>query len=51
MQRHIGQPRQHTWRDWTFLAVLACAIVIIFAIPIAVFIWLLIWLNHHLMIR
>jgi len=51
MQRHIGQPRQHTWRDWTFLAVLACAIVIIFAIPIAVFIWLLMWLNHHLMIR
>jgi len=51
MQRHIGQPRRHTWRDWAFLAVLACAIAIVFAIPIAVFVWLLIWLNQHTIIR
>jgi hypothetical protein len=51
MQRHIGEPRHHTWKDWAFLAVLGCAIAIVFAIPIAVFIWVLVWLNHHPIIR
>ena len=51
MQRHIGQPRRHTWKDWAFLAVLICAIAIVFAIPIVLFIWLLVWLNHHTIIR
>jgi hypothetical protein len=51
MQRHIGQPRRHSWKDWAFLAALVCAIGIIFAIPISVFIWLLMWLNQHLMMR
>ncbi|WP_109487098.1 DUF4112 domain-containing protein [Occallatibacter savannae] len=51
MQRHIGQPRRHTWKDWAFLAALICAIAIVFAIPIAVFVWLLIWLNQHTIIR
>jgi len=50
MQRHIGHPRLHTWKDWAFLAALVCALVIIFAIPIVLFIWLLVWLNHHLII-
>jgi hypothetical protein len=48
MQRHLGQPRRHTWKDWLFLAILACALVIIFAIPIIVLIWSLVWLNHRL---
>ena len=48
MQRHLGQPRQHTWKDWVFLAALGFALAIIFAIPIAVLIWLLVWLNHRL---
>ena len=51
MQRHLGQPRQHTWKDWAFLAALLCALIIIFAIPIVVFIWLLVWLNQHFIIR
>jgi len=51
MQRHIGQPRRHTWKDWAFLAALVCAITIVFAIPVAVFIWLLVWLNQSLIIR
>ena len=51
MQRHIGQPRRHTWKDWAFLAALAFAIAIIFAIPIAVFVWLLIWINQHTTMR
>lgn len=51
MQRHIGQPRRHTWKDWAFLAALVGAIAIVFAIPIAVFIWLLVLLNQHTIIR
>lgn len=51
MQRHIGQPRRHTWKDWAFLAALVCSIAIVFAIPVVVFIWLLVWLNQHSMIR
>jgi len=51
MQRHIGQPLRHTWKDWVFLAALVFAIVTVFSIPMVVFIWLLIWLNQHLMIR
>jgi hypothetical protein len=33
MQRHLGEPRRHTWKDWAFLAALACALAIIFAAP------------------
>src|SRR3569833_4632974 len=51
MQRHIGQPRRHTWKDWAFLAALLCGLAIVIAIPLAVFVWCLIWLNQHLMIR
>ncbi|MBS1804820.1 MAG: DUF4112 domain-containing protein [Acidobacteria bacterium] len=51
MERHIGQPRRHTWKDWAYLAVLVGSIAIVFAIPIAVFLWLLVWLNRHTMIR
>jgi hypothetical protein len=48
LQRHIGQPRRHTWRDWAFLIALACALAIVFAIPIVLVIWVLVWLNRHL---
>jgi len=48
LQRHLGQPRRHTWKDWAFLIALICALALIFAIPIALVIWLLIWLNQHL---
>jgi hypothetical protein len=51
MQRHLVQPRRHTWKDWAFLAALVCALILVFAIPIAVFIWLLIWINQHSVIR
>jgi hypothetical protein len=51
MQRHIGQPRSHTWKDWAFLAALLCGLAIVLTIPIVLFIWLLVWLNHHLIIR
>jgi len=51
LQRHLGQPRRHTWKDWAFLAALVCALIVVFAVPIVFFIWLLVWLNQHLMIR
>ena len=47
LQRHIGEPRRHTRKDWIFLIVLACALGLIFAIPIVLVIWLLAWLLHH----
>jgi hypothetical protein len=41
LQRHLGEPRRHTWKDWVFLLVLACLIGLVFAIPIVLIIWLL----------
>lgn len=46
LQRHLGEPRRHTWKDWVFLLLLACAIGLVFAIPILLLIWLLEWLIH-----
>lgn len=43
--RHLGAPRRHTWRDWTFLLLLAAAILLVFAVPVALALWLLVWLN------
>ena len=47
VQRHLGEPRRHTWKDWAFLAAIVCALGIVFAIPIVVVIWILVWLNQH----
>ena len=47
LQRHLGEPRRHTWKDWAFLIVLACVMGLIFAIPIVLVIWLLAWLIQH----
>jgi Domain of unknown function (DUF4112) len=38
--RSIAEPRRHTWRDWTFLLVLAIAIGVVFAIPVVLIVWL-----------
>ena len=51
MKGHLGHPRRHTWKDWAFLALLGIALGIIFAMPLLVIIWLLVWLNHHTLIR
>jgi hypothetical protein len=42
--RHLGEPRRHTWRDWVFLLLLAVALALVFAIPIALVVWFLAWL-------
>ena len=47
LHRHLGEPRRHTWKDWVFLLVLACALGLIFAIPIVLVIWLLAWLIQQ----
>ncbi len=50
LQRHLAQPRRHTWKDWLFLAALVAALILVFAIPIVVLAWLLVWLNQRLTI-
>jgi hypothetical protein len=47
LQRHLGQPRQHTRRDWYFLLLLAAGLALVFAIPIALVVWLFTWLIAH----
>jgi uncharacterized protein DUF4112 len=47
LQRHLGEPLRHTWKDWAFLTVLACVMGLIFAIPIFLVVWLLAWLVRH----
>ena len=47
LQRHLGQPRRHTWRDWVFLLLLLGALALVFAIPIALAVWLLTWLSSR----
>ncbi|MFZ1014402.1 MAG: DUF4112 domain-containing protein [Terracidiphilus sp.] len=44
LRRHLVEPRRHTWRDWTFLLLLVSALGLIFAIPIVLVAWLLVWL-------
>jgi len=47
LQRHLDQPRRHTWRDWVFLSLLVAGLTLIFAIPVALLVWFLAWLLSH----
>lgn len=47
LQRHLTQPRRHTWRDCLFLLTMLFFLAAIFAIPIVFFIWLVLWLAHR----
>jgi hypothetical protein len=44
LQRHLGEPRHHTWKDWAFLISFGCIMALIFALPIVLVIWLLTWM-------
>jgi hypothetical protein len=41
--RHLGEPRRHTWRDWSFLLLLFTALALAFAVPVALAVWLVVW--------
>jgi hypothetical protein len=45
LTRHLSSPRRHTWRDWVFLLVLGAALALIFALPVVLVIWLVVWLG------
>ena len=47
LQRHLVRPRRQTWRDWSFLLLIALGVALIFAIPIALIVWLLTWLTQR----
>jgi hypothetical protein len=47
LQRHLGEPRRHTWKDWAFLISFGCIMALIFALPIVLVVWLLTWMLHH----
>jgi hypothetical protein len=46
LTRSIAEPHRHTWRDWGFLLLLGAGIAIVFAIPVALVIWLVAMLAH-----
>ena len=46
LTRHLGEPRRHTGRDWAFLLILAGALCLVFAIPVVLVVWLLVWLSQ-----
>ena len=47
LQRHLGEPQKHTWRDWAFLGLLAAALGLVFAIPVLLAAWLLVWVIRQ----
>jgi len=47
LRRHLGKPRRQTWRDWLFLLVLVGVVGAVFAVPVALAVWLVLWLLHR----
>jgi Domain of unknown function (DUF4112) len=47
MQRHLGEPRRHTWRDWVFLLGIALCLALVIAIPVALAVWCIAWLAKQ----
>ena len=41
LTRSVAEPHRHTWRDWAFLLFLGAGIALVFAIPLALVVWLL----------
>jgi len=40
LTRSIAEPHRHTWRDWGFLLLLGLSTALIFAIPVALIVWM-----------
>ena len=47
LTRHLGSPRRHTWRDWVFLLLLVLGMALVFAVPVALVVWLAVWLVNR----
>jgi Domain of unknown function (DUF4112) len=47
MQRHLVEPRRHTWRDWTFLLLILLGLMLVIAIPVALALWCIAWLLQQ----
>jgi hypothetical protein len=47
LQRHLGEPNCHTWRDWAFLGLLTAALGVVFAFPVLLVLWLVVLIIHH----
>ena len=45
--RHLDAPRHHTWGDWAFLLLLVMTLALVFAIPLALVVWLAFWITHR----
>ena len=43
LARHLRQPHRHTWKDYIFLFGIALLLLVIFAIPVFVIVWLSLW--------
>ena len=46
--RHIGEPHRHTGKDWASLFLLAAALGLIFAIPLILLLWFIVWIGSVL---
>jgi hypothetical protein len=47
LTRHLGEPRRHTWRDWCFLLLLGIALSLVFALPVVLVVWGIVWLLRQ----
>jgi hypothetical protein len=47
LERHLGEPNRHTWRDWAFLGLLTAALGVVFAIPVLLALWLVVSIIYH----
>lgn len=43
--RHLDAPRRQTARDRALLLLLAAALALVFAAPVVLVVWLIVWLN------
>jgi hypothetical protein len=41
MQRHLRQPRRHTWKDWIFLTILLAVVMSVLIAPALVLVWMI----------